>query len=277
MKKLFILLFTTATLHASAQVYISEGIHENTNKRSYSVLSNQENKELTKTLETYLSQYGKVNKVDKNTYRIQNLKGNTISSDLSYIDVVSKSGKNFEKLEFFFLNDANNALNNNELNTGKAEAFVQSFIDLTNTNLSTRLLSENLNLAEDELKDAEKEVKKLEKSISNNLKDQEKLGKKLDSSPDLIAKTLAEKEEIVSQLFSDSTLVQDEKTQKNLSKASQKKDKEVEKIEKSAKKAESTLSKKESELEELKAELESAKAKVKAQQAVLNANKSLGK
>jgi hypothetical protein len=187
MKKLILSILSLVSLSVQAQVYVGDNIHNGTNKRSYSVLSNQDSKEYTKSLEAYLGQFGKVNKAEKNVYRIQNLKGNAISSDLSYIDVVSKSTKNLEKLEFFFLNNANNALSNNELNAGEAEKFVQGFIDYSNGNLEARLIQENISNAESELKDAQKEHSKIEKSIENNLKDQQKLGKKLDSSPELVA------------------------------------------------------------------------------------------
>lgn len=275
MKQLILSILSFVSLSLQAQVYVGDNIHNGTNKRSYSVLSNQDSKEYTKSLEAYLGQYGKVNKAEKNVYRIQNLKGNAISSDLSYIDVISKSSKNFEKLEFFFLNDASNALSNNELNSGEAEKFVQGFIDYSNGNLETRLIQENISNAESELKDAQKDHSKIEKSIENNLKDQQKLGKKLDSSPELVAKAMSEKEEITAQLFADSVAVLDDKSKTNLSKASQKKDKEISKIEKEAKKAESNLGKKESELEELKNELKDAKLRVKAYEKALSDAKSL--
>ena len=275
MKKIILSIFSLVSLGLQAQVYVGDNIHNGTNKRSYAVLSNQDGKEFLKSLESYLGQYGKVNKAEKNIYRIQNLKGNAISSDLSYIDVISKSSKGFEKLEFFFLNDASNALNSNELNAGEAEKFVQGFIDFSNANLESLLIKENVALAEGELKDAQKDQSKIEKAIENNLKDQQKLGKKLDSSPELIAKAMSEKEEITSQLFTDSVAVLDDKTKTNLSKASQKKDREISKIEKNAKKAESNLEKKERELEDLKQELVSAKAQVKAYQKALSDTKSL--
>jgi hypothetical protein len=275
MKKLILSIFSFVSLSLQAQVYVGDNIHNGTNKRSYAVLSNQDGKEFLKSLESYLGQYGKVNKAEKNIYRIQNLKGNAISSDLSYIDVISKSSKGFEKLEFFFLNDANNALNSNELNAGEAEKFVQGFIDFSNANLESLLIKENVAFAEGELKDAQKEQSKIEKAIENNLKDQQKLGKKLDSSPELIAKAMSEKEEITSQLFTDSVAVLDDKAKTNLSKASQKKDREISKIEKNAKKAESNLEKKERELEDLKEELISAKTRVKAYQKALSDSKSL--
>lgn len=275
MKKLIFAALGFVTLNVNAQVFVSDNIHNGVNKKSFIYLSTQNEKDLSKDLEAYLGQFGKVSKPEKNIYRIQNLKGNSISSDLNYIDVISKSNKNLEKLEFFFLNDANNALNNNELNSGEAEKFVQSFINHNKNSLEAKLLTENLSIAEEELKDAQKDLKKVEKSIENNLKDQQKLGKKLDSSPELVAKAMSEKEEITSQLFSDTTQVLDDKTKTSLSKASQKKDKEISKIEKDAKKAESNLSKKEDELEDLKKELQNAKAFVKYNEKVLNDAKSL--
>ncbi len=275
MKKLLLVLLAAISAPLSAQVYVGQNLHNGAEKRSYAVLSNQDSKELTDDLEKYLGQFGKVSRPGKNIYRIQNLKGNTVSTDLSYIDVVSKSAKKLEKLEFFFLNDAHNALNDHELNPGGAEKFVQDFIDLSRQKLQARLVGENLSLAEDELKEVKKEQSKIEKSIESNLKEQQKLGKKLDSSPELMAKAMSEKEEIVTQLSTDSTQVLDDKAKSDLSKASQKKDKEISRIQKEAGKAEDKLEKKEKELEDLKKELSAAKQKVRSVEKVVNDAKNL--
>ncbi len=275
MKKLLVFLLISISAPLSAQVYVGLNIHNDTEKRSYTMLSSQDSKTLADDLEKYLGQFGKVTKPSKTIYRIQNLKGNTVSTDLSYIDVVSKSTKNLEKLEFFFLNDAHNALSDHELNPGGAEKFVQEFIDFSLHNEQARLVKENLSLAEDELKEIKKEQGKVEKSIESNLKEQQKLGKKLDSSPELMAKAMSEKEEIVGQLSTDSTAVLDDKAKSDLSKASQKKDKEISKIQKEAEKAESKLEKKEKELEDLKKELSDVKKKVKSAEKVVLDAKSL--
>lgn len=270
MKRLILGLIILATMSVQAQVYQSENIHGGTNKVSYSYLSNQDGKELTKDLETYLGQFGKVNKPEKNSYRIQNLSGNNISSSLASIDVVNKSKKGLEKLEFFFLDKSSNAIT--DVN---AESFVQKFIDYTSAQLGKKLLAENLTIAEEELKDAQKAVNKIEKSIESNLKEQQKLGKKLDSSPELLAKAMSEKEQLVTQIFADSTATLDDKSKSTITKASEKKDKEISKLKKDADKAEDKLGKKEDELEDLKKELQSAKATLKAHEKIFAGTKSL--
>jgi valyl-tRNA synthetase len=264
MKKILLATLITVSNTLLAQVYVGANLHNGEEKRSYSVLTQQESKELVDDLEKYMGQFGKVTKPGKNIFRIQNLKGNTVSSDLNYIDVVSKSTKKLEKLEFFFLNDAHNALSDHELNPGGAEKFVQDFINYAQTQTQARLRSENISLAEDELKEAKRDQNKIEKSIENNLKEQQKLGKKLDSSPELMAKALSEKEIMVTQLSTDSTAVLDEKAKTELSKATQKKDKEISKLQKEAEKTEEKLEKKEKELEELKTELNQVKRRVKS-------------
>lgn len=269
MRKILLAALITLSNSLMAQVYVGTNLHNGEEKRSYALLTQQDSKELIDDLEKYLGQYGKVSKPGKNMYRIQNLKGNTVSTDLNYIDVVAKSSKKLEKLEFFFLNDAHNALSDNELNPGGAEKFVQEFINYTQSQVQARLRAENVSLAEDELKDAKKDLGKVEKSIENNLKEQQKLGKKLDSSPELMAKAMSEKEVIVTQLSTDSTAILDEKAKTELSKASQKKDKEITKLQKEADKAEDKLAKKEKELEELKNELNQAKRKVKSLETVV--------
>lgn len=269
MKKILLAAFITLSNTVLAQVYVGANLHNGEEKRSYALLTQQDSKELIEDLEKYLGQYGKVSKPGKNIFRIQNLKGNTVSSDLNYIDVVSKSNKKMEKLEFFFLNDAHNALSDHELNPGGAEKFVQDFINYAQGQVQNRLRAENVSLAEDEVKEAKKDQGKVEKSIENNLKEQQKLGKKLDSSPELMAKAMSEKELIVTQLSTDSTAILDEKSKADLSKASQKKDKEISKLQKEADKAEDKLAKKEKELDELKKELDQAKRRVKSLENVL--------
>lgn len=268
-------MFAAFSAPLSAQVYVGQNLHNGVEKRSYSALTNLDSKDLTDDLEKYLGRFGKVNKPAKNIYRVQNLKGNTVSTDLSYIDVVAKSARKLEKLEFFFLNDAHNALSDNELNPGGAEKFVQEFIDFSQQRLQVRLVGENLSLAEDDLKEAKKDQGKIEKSIESNLKDQQKLGKKLDASPELVAKAMSEKEEIVTRLSTDSTVTLDDKAKSDLSKASQKKDKEISKIQKDADKAEDKLAKKEKELEGLKQELSAAKQKVRSLEKVVSDAKNL--
>lgn len=270
MKKLIILFITLSFTNANAQVFISENVHDETNKPSYTVFSNQDDKDLSKNLDDFLSKNGKVNKVDKNILRLQTSKHNAISSELKYVDVIQKSTKKMEKLEFFFLDKDDNAIEEKKFNSAEAAKFVQEFVNYNNKQIEAGFIAENIANTEDELKEAEKELSKIEKSIESNYKDQAKLGKKLDASPELLAQAMAEKDDLSSQI------VDGESTDsKTLSKAWKKKDKKISKLKKDAAKAETKLEAKEKELEELKEELNYAKAHVKAREKVLSSAKAM--
>ena len=274
-KSLIILFFSILSLQLSAQIYIGDNVHNNENKRSYSILSVMNDKDLNQSLEEYLGKFGKIQKPEKTIYRITKFKNN-ISSDLSSIDVIAKSNKNFSKLEFFFLNDAGNALTDFELNKGEAEKFVNGFLDYLDESVEKKLIKENIANAESELKEAEKNMAKIRKAIENNLKAQEKLGKKLDSSPELLADAMAQRDDLNAQLSSSLDSL-DEKSISKLNKASDKKDKEISKIEKQAQKAEKDLGKKEDELEGLKKDMTQAKQVLSAYQKALVDAKSFAK
>ena len=114
-----------------------------------------------------------------------------------------------------------------------------------------------------QISEAKQLINKIEKQLENNLKDQEKLGKKLDASPRLLTKALSEKEDIVGKLYNDNSLEIDSKKEEDLKKASTKKEKVIAKIRKEKDKALTKLEKKEKEFDLLKAELFSAKGVLK--------------
>lgn len=254
---------------ASAQIYIGENVHEGVSKRSYSVLSNQSEKDITQSLEIFLKEYGKVTKPERNIYRLAKPNDRTISSDLSRIDVIAKSNKSISKLEFFFLNSADNALTDHELNENGAENFVNRFINFLSDRLEQELIEQNIELAESELKEALRNQTRLRKAIENNLKAQQKLGKQLDASPELMAEAMSERDDINTLLSEENENDLDEKTVTKLERTSQRKEKEITKIAKRTKKAKRNLTKREEELEVLRKEMAEIRSLVSAYQKAL--------
>ncbi|MCP9770251.1 hypothetical protein EGI22_20290 [Lacihabitans sp. LS3-19] len=275
MKILAYFLIAFSFINASAQVYRGNNLHSGTAKSSFYIISNQDEKDLNKDLEDYLDGFGKVSSPEKYLKRLEKLKGQNIADELAYIDIVRESTKKMEKVVFFFLDKNEKALSSFEMKDREAIAFVENFQKYTLRNLEEELLKENIKLAQDNLAEANKYLSKTEKALETNLKEQEKLGKKLDASPEKLTKALSEKEEIVNELYSDPQ-AEEEKAKEELVKASTKKEKEIAKIQKEKEKAETKLSKKEKEFDALKDNLFDAKNRLKATSAVLeDAKKAL--
>lgn len=253
----------------SAQVYQGQNILNGKNETSYFIFSNQPEKDLEKDLEEYLKNYGKVSRPSKYTTRVEKIKSDDLPQDISSIDVVLENTKSIQKLNFFFLNKNQEPVTSLELKRREATNFVEQFQKLTLAKLEIKLAQENVKLAESNLSDAKKEQSKIEKSLESNLKDQEKLGKKLDTSPELLTKALSEKEEIVESLFTESEAELDKKAKSELEKASTKKEKEIKKIKKEQERNKSKLDKKENDFNQLRQELFKSKAFVKANEIVL--------
>jgi hypothetical protein len=269
MKNLLILFLFISSVNVSAQIYKGKNLYQGSHESSFFLFSNQSEKDLEDDLTEYLQGIGKVSNPEKHIFRVEKLKSNDISVDLKAIDVVFESNKKFQKLSFFFINKDSEVFSSFEIKERYALELVEEFQKFTLKNLEVKLAKENIKFAEANLADAQKNQAKIEKSLENNLKDQEKLGKKLDATPEMLTKALSEKEEIVGELYSEKETEVDSKIKADLEKASAKKEKEILKIQKEKEKAESKLSKKESEFDVLKDELFKSKALVKSMEAIL--------
>ena len=272
MKILVYFLVICSHLTANAQVYKSINLHKGSAKPSFFMVSNQDEKDLSKDLEDYLIGFGKVLALEKHTKRLEKLKDLNISNDLTYIDITVVATKKMKKIVFFFLDKDGKALSGFKMKEKEAIVFIGNFQKFTLKNLEEDLLKENLKLAQDNFAEAKKYLSKIEKSLEANLNDQEKLGKKLDSSPEKLTKALSEKEEIIIELFSETEKV---KGNIDLEKASVKKEKEIARIQKEKEKTETKLTKKERAFDALKDDLFDAKIKLKASSDVLEDAKKI--
>lgn len=250
-------------------------VYENEAVNAYVVLSNQEPKELKSDLEKFLSGYGKLNSSNKNVFRLEKIKLNKISDQIENIEVQYEADKSFNRLVFLFLDGDNKPLVDMEYSEKESIKWIEEFEKYTLNNLEIRLSEKNVAFLDDQYRDAEKSIKKIEKNIENNLKDQEKLGKKLDQSPELMAKALSEKENLVEKLYSSDSTQIDNKSRGEISKASEKKEKEISKIKKESEKASSKLEKKEAEFIQLKDELFMAKKLLSSREKALDGAKVL--
>jgi hypothetical protein len=269
MKNLLILFLCIGTITVSAQIHKGQNLYHGSHENSFFLFSNQAEKDLEDDLTEYFQAIGKISNPEKHVFRVEKLKNNEISVDLKAIDVVFESNKKFQKLSFFFLDRDFAVLSAFQIKDRYALELVEEFQKFTLKNLEMKLAKENIKFADANLADAKKDQAKIEKSLESNLKDQEKLGKKLDATPEMLTKALSEKEEIVGELYSEKETEVDIKIKEDLEKASTKKEKEILKIQKEKEKAESKLSKKEKEFDVLKDELFKAKALVRSMEAIL--------
>jgi len=269
MKNLAILILCLFFSKLSAQVHEGQNLINQKNELSYFIFSTQDQKDLEKDLEEFLKIYGKVSKPQKNVMRVEKIKSDDLPEDVSSLDVIVESNKKLLKANFFFQNKNQEPLTSLQLKKREATYFVEQFQKYTLAKLEAKLALENVKLSESNLSDAKKDQQKIEKSLESNLKEQEKLGKKLDATPEMLTKALSEKEEIVGSLYSENETEIGKKAKEDLEKASTKKEKEIQKIQKDKEKAESKLSKKEAEFDNLKNDLFKAKALVKSLEVIL--------
>ena len=266
--RLIIFLFVIQANFSFAQSTVFKGsnYYLGSENQSYFVMSTIDDKDLSKYAEKWLNAYGKVTKVEKNLFKLEKIKGNKWSDDLSIIHMQIKSMKRAQKVVFYFIDKNGAVLSQQAMRDQDAFEFIESYNMYVMRNEELNLVNINLENAKDDLQDANKAFAKAQKSLEKNLKEQESLGKKLDASPEAMSKALSEKEEIVTQIVGDSTSA---KSMGDLNKASVIKEKEIQKIKKEKEKAESKLQKKEAEFDVLKNELTQAKRSIKSFEAIL--------
>jgi hypothetical protein len=263
-----ILLFSES-LFAQASVLTSQNIYNGQIADSYYILLNQDSKDIYEDLKSFGKLTGRLSEVRKNQYRIDKLNEKDISTKLNLVDIVFDGSKKHQKIIFYFLDNKQTPLSLNDLNDKYTTIFVRNFAELNQHNLDVRLANIDIKMIEDQVADARKLVAKTEKQLESNLKDQEKLGKKLDSSPDQLSKAVTEKEELIGKIYTDTNTVADPNTEKDFKRASDKKEKEIVKIQKEKEKAMSKLGKKESDFDELRKELVFNKTNLKDLEAIL--------
>ena len=260
---LILFLLSFSRIYAQSTVFIGENLHQNESKVSFYLLLNQDDKEIISDLKEYVKSNGKLIETAKNTYRLDKVNLPKISESVKAIDIKLESTKQLQKVIFFFLDVNNVEVGSLTLNQKAAEKFVFDFGVFIQKSLTLKLSNIDLKSIGLKVSDTKQLINKIEKQLENNLKDQEKLGKKLDSSPELLTKALTEKEEIVGKLYNENASEIDAKKEEDLKKASTKKEKEIVKIQKDKDKALTKLEKKEKEFDELKSELFSAKGMLK--------------
>ena len=266
MKQIILLIFlclSFSLIYGQNPVFVGKNLHQNEAKVSFYLLLNQDENDLLSDLKDYVKSSGKLIEVSKDLYRLDKVSFPKLPESVKFIDIKLEAKKQLLKVIFFFFNERNVVIGSSALDQKLVENFVFDFGVFTQKSLTLQLSTIDLKNISLQISDAKQLINKIEKQLENNLKEQEKLGKKLDASPELLTKVLSEKEDIVEKLYNDNSSEIDSKEENELIKASTKKEKEIVKIQKDSDKALSRLEKKEKEFELLKIELFSAKGLLK--------------
>ncbi|NBA85762.1 hypothetical protein GVN16_08330 [Emticicia sp. CRIBPO] len=275
-KILYLAAFLFSGLFANAQSTVLQGltlIQDKPTDAQY-VLLHIDQKDVSAEVKKYLTEFGKVVESPKNHFKVDNPRSVGVSDHLSSIMAKVEEYKDLTKVYFIFMGNGNKPLEKAETDEYKSALFVEKFGVMAYKNLEIRLGELDIKQAEENYNDAQKNVKKIEKSLESNLKDQEKLGKKLDASPEAMTKLLSEKEEITKKMYGDNETLVDNSTEEELKKAALKKEKEIVKNQKDKEKTTSKLEKKENDFNELKNNLFEAKARLKNAEVILDNKKS---
>ncbi len=270
---LFVIL---AALSGMAQSTVLQGLallDDRPSEARY-VLLHIDQKDVNNEVKKYLTEFGKVVESQRNNFRVENPRSLNISDKLASVIVRVEEYKDLTKVYFFLLDKDKKTLGKSDLNDYRVAGFVENFAILANKNMEIRLGELDVKQAEEHYNLTLRNLKKVEKSLETNLKDQEKLGKKLDASPEEMARLIAEKEEITKKMYDDQETEIVQSTEEDLKKAAQKKEKEILKTQKEKEKNRSKLEKKEADFEKLRNELFDAKGRLKHAESILDNKKS---
>lgn len=263
-KAIQLLLLLFITQFASAQTIIhGADIINGELKDGYYFLLKIDDKILETEWKAYLDTYGRTTETEKHQYTLSKFNQGLISNnDLTIVSKVS-SFKDFTKI--FSVVEG---VKQSDFNERAFNEFLLNFCADANYRELIRMAETDLDEAKKFLSDAEKDQKKIERSLESNLKTQEKYGKLLDASPEKMVSLLEEKKGIVEQQIGQTA---DEKTAEELAKAASKKEKEIAKNQKNEAKYAKKLEKTEAAFDELKDELFAAKRIVATAEALVTA------
>lgn len=266
MRKILILLSLLLAKPALSQTVIhGDDILDGELKTGYYLLLKIDGKTLADEWKNYLTSYGRVAEVERNRYSITKFKQPLISSNELEIESKISEFDIFTKL--FCVVEG---VSTRDFNERAFDEFLLDFAQGAQYNELARLAEKDFIEAENYLKDSQRDQKKIERSLENNLKTQEKYGKLLDESPEKMVGLLDEKKSIVEQQI-DSDL--DEQQALLLSKEAKRKEKEIAKNKNSEAKYAKRLRQKENEFDKLKEELFAAKRTVTTAEELVSAKK----
>lgn len=264
-KILFLLSLLLAKPALSQTVIHGDDILDGELKTGYYLLLKIDGKILADEWKNYLTSYGRVTEVERNRYSLTKFKQQLVSSEDLKIESKISEFSGFTKL--FCMVEG---VSDRDFNERAFDEFLLDFAQDAQYRELVRLVEIDLAEAEKYLQDSQRDQKKVERSLENNLKTQEKYGKYLDESPEKMVSLLEEKKSIVEQQI-DHDL--DEQQALLLSKEAKRKEKEIAKNKNSEAKYAKRLRQKENEFDKLKEELFAAKRTVTTAEELVSAKK----
>lgn len=220
-------------------------------------------KKLSGILEDYFDRNFKVDqkKVTTNLYSEQL---SNFASTLTFHKVEENDDEH--KLIFVFKDEKNRPLENSELPLDSIHFFLRSMALEIKEAMDAEMFVNDKAAFEKKVSNAEREVNNLKKSIEKNLNDQEKLGKRIDQTPEDLEKLIDEKNALLQKELDG---------EEELEKALTKKEKEVLKRKKKESKDEKKLAQRERQLEELVNEYAAARMLLSSLKEVLSSKKGV--
>ncbi len=272
-KLIFFLCFAAA---ANAQtIFKSADIYQNELHDAYYVLLPVSEDIVLQELENYLEIKGKVSKETEQVFSIDRFYDQFISRELSRVVAIMDSQKEYSKVTLILLDETSRDLRESAVNRKEVDDFLHDFYANILDAEEERMIKEEYKQAEDNYLAAEKEFSRAEKAVQGNLKDQEKLGKKLEASPEKLTEIIKEKDQIYQEQLQKENEGLSEEAQKDYNKKLTAKEREIVKSQQLKEKNASKLEKKEAELVELTSKLIAAKKKFQIMKDIYELKKKL--
>ncbi len=276
MKKqtIFLLLFSALTHTLSAQhILKSSVIFNNEVHPTEYIFIPSDSKVVENDWKTYLSKTGEVSE-EKGQFTSQ-IESNKISRSLDKIVSYVQDYKSFSAVYVILLDENGRSLAADEINVQALEILLYEFYDVAYFNQEVRMTEADLELAQKLNDDAEKAESRAERNLAANLRAQEKLGKKLDETPEKLSEIIQEKNEVYQKLLqkdgNDET--QTVEADGELEKEFAKKEKKLIQTKSTEKRKSNKLSKKVAEFEELTNKLLAARSDLSKAIQVLESKK----
>jgi len=199
MKKIALLIIAFASSANAQHILRSSILFDNEVHPNIYIFIPSAAKTLEKDWKTYLSKTGKVSE-DKDQITV-NVKSSDISRDLTRIISFILDYKSFSAVQVILLDENGRSLAADQINTSALERMFYNFYDLAYFNQEVIMAETDLSFAEKIFNEAEKAKSRVERNLASNLKAQEKLGKKLDETPEKLSEIIQEKDAVYQKLL----------------------------------------------------------------------------
>ncbi len=227
-----------------------------------------EAKTVTDEWSTYLNKIGKVDE-KKGEITVTDIKKSGLSGYLDKVVSYVTENDNFVVINTLFLDEDGRSLDIAQFDKKGLEDFFYEFYDIAYHNEEVRMAEADLEWSEDLMDIAEKDKGKAERAVEANIRAQERLGKKINQTPEELSKVIEKKDEVFQQLLRSEETEKTEELQEEVEKQEKKLVKLKDKNERDA----DRLDKREEEFPELTEELFKARENLEKAKQVVESKK----